>query len=94
MMFPKPARQKNEAVLARIRGKQCMVPGCSKPGVPAHYKAVGAGGPDCSCNVFPLCWLHHAEEHNIGKKTFRKKYGLPLPGDNLQESGCKECNNV
>ena len=27
-------------------------------------------------NEIPLCYKHHTEVHNIGRKTFEKKYNL------------------
>lgn len=80
MQFPKPVRQKDKKLIENIRGRACIVPGCRLPGVAAHYKTVGSGGPDSEQNCPPLCWIHHSEEHQIGKITFRKKYNLPIPG--------------
>jgi len=78
-LLKKPARIKDEAVLDKIRGKPCAVKDCNRPGVPAHFKTVGSGGPDSEENCPPLCYIHHSEEHTIGRITFRKKYNLPIP---------------
>ena len=41
-----------------------------------HATTRGAGGGDEK--AIPLCFFHHGEVHNIGRKTFEEKYKLDL----------------
>ena len=43
----------------------------------AHIKSRGAGGPDRQ-NLVPLCAAHHALQHDIGIRSFQKRYGVDL----------------
>jgi hypothetical protein len=62
---------------ATIRKLPCTVPGCSGyPSQPAHVVSRGAGGG--RFDQAPLCHGHHREQHQIGIKSFAKKYGLDL----------------
>ena len=60
-----------------FRHLDCLVSGCHLPTDPHHVKTRGAGGRDES-NLVPLCRVHHSECHQIGRKTFSKKYNLDL----------------
>ncbi len=73
MIWPKPARAVDEAVLARARARRCLA--CGRLGAdPAHVKSRGSGGGDFDWNVIPLCRVHHTEQHQIGFSTFARKY--------------------
>lgn len=50
----------------------CLSPKCYGPIDHHHIKTRGAGGKDSDCIL--LCRAHHSECHNIGRKTFYKKY--------------------
>lgn len=39
-----------------------------------HITTRGAGGGDEQSNIWPLCSAHHRERHQIGIRTFIKKY--------------------
>ena len=58
-----------------VRGQPCVVGLNCYGRVHAHHvKSKGAGGKDDQC--LSLCAKHHYEYHQIGKKTFAKKYNL------------------
>lgn len=61
--------------VAWIRGIGCVVCGLC-PAENHHVKSRGAGG-DYE-KIIPLCFTHHQEIHNSGRKTFEKKYDLDL----------------
>lgn len=60
--------------------RNCVI--CGKPNADlAHYEAVGRGFNRNKMNhydkhVLALCREHHNEQHNIGVKSFDKKYHL------------------
>ena len=49
------------------------------PSDPDHLRTRGAGGEF----VWPLCRAHHVERHQIGIRTFVKKYDLPVSFDGI-----------
>jgi hypothetical protein len=61
----------------RVRSFGCCIPGCRKTPIHTHHvKSVGAGGqPD---DLIPLCVFHHTEGHQIGWKTFERRYCIGL----------------
>ncbi len=73
MMFPKPVRKKDRALLNSYHSMYCVQ--CGRYGCdPAHIKSVGSGEDDEPWNVMPLCRIHHSEQHKIGWVTFATKY--------------------
>lgn len=61
--------------------KKCII--CGKPSEEHHVDAIGMGRDrrrvdDSDMEKWPLCREHHTEAHKLGKKTFAKKYHLPL----------------
>ena len=60
-----------------IRSLPCSVPGCEISPIHAHHvKTRGAGGT--AKDLVPLCYVHHAEWHTIGRYTFDRKRGTKL----------------
>lgn len=57
---------------------QCELPGCPNMVYksPHHIKSRGSGGNDDKNNLADLCYEHHHEVHQIGKKSFVLKYNL------------------
>lgn len=47
---------------------------CLPPTDAHHWKTRGSGGTDALNNLAPLCRVHHVEVHQIGVKTFFRKY--------------------
>lgn len=73
MLFPKPQRIKNRALLDSYHARRCII--CGRQGCdPCHLISVGSGGPDKSWNVFAACRVHHSEQHTIGINKFAEKY--------------------
>lgn len=67
--------------LEKIRQRPCLVCKRPPPSDPHHVKSRGAGGTDEMENLIPLCRRHHVEIHQIGRKTFVKKYSLNIHKD-------------
>lgn len=66
----------------RLRGCGCLVPGCRREPIHLHHERRGTGGgmgrkPGPQW-LLPLCWEHHAEGHQIGWRTWERRYGLNL----------------
>jgi hypothetical protein len=66
MLFPKPSRIVNEAVLEAVRQQKCCCCEAKQivqvgPSDPHHVTSVGAGGGDTEANVMPLCRVHHRQ---------------------------------
>lgn len=82
---PKPQRVRDPDYLDWIRTRPCLLfllpgGGCTwGDSDPAHVKSRGAGGGDDT--VVPLCRKHHREQHQLGVKSFERKYGLDLQGE-------------
>lgn len=48
---------------------------CGKKGVDIHHiKSRGSGGGDHIFNLIKLCHSHHREIHQLGVRTFARKY--------------------
>jgi len=65
--------------LAYVRAHPCVICGIDEC-VDAHHArstglSFGMKPPDFL--AFPLCRLHHGELHDIGHKTWAKRYGQP-----------------
>lgn len=71
---PKPARKKDDSLLAAVRGFRCAACGKEPPSDPAHVRSRGAGGPDEPWNLLPLCRNHHQEQHKRGWVTFSFRF--------------------
>ena len=55
----------------------CCVPGCRRLPIHTHHvRSKGAGGQ--IADLAPICWMHHAEWHQIGRLTWQRKYDLDL----------------
>lgn len=67
---------KSKKNLDFIKTLPCMVSDkkCVGPIDAHHWRTRGAGGLDELLNLAPLCRRHHTEVHQIGRKTFFKKY--------------------
>ena len=70
---------KSAANLKLCRSHKCII--CTELGTyqefpteADHLTTRGAGGGDEQENLWPLCTRHHAERHQIGIRTFVKKY--------------------
>ena len=75
MLLPKPGRIRNKKLLDEITNKGfCCISGESRPD-PAHIKTKGSGGDDIPENLVPLARRFHTEQHTIGWRRFREKYG-------------------
>ena len=84
MMWPKPTRKVDRALLDTYHDKPCVV--CGLPGSdPCHVKSVGAHGDDLPWNVMPACRRHHVEQHQYGWKTMAEDH--PAVAFWLQENG-------
>ena len=72
---PKPERLEDPALLELVRHQPCIIPDCGAvPCDPSHIRSRGAGGPDTSWNVVPMCRPHHTEWHAVGITKFISKY--------------------
>ena len=75
--------------LAKVRKMTCLVQQdgkhCNGRPVEAHHlTSVGCGvmgGKAGDDKVLPLCRLHHRTLHNIGEKTFWKRWGVDAEND-------------
>jgi hypothetical protein len=57
--------------------RPCMV--CRQiPSDPAHIVSYAVCREDREENMIPLCRLHHSEQHQMGIKSFVRKYKLPI----------------
>ena len=75
MNLQKPKTFRSEEYLAFIREQPCAVSG-KRPADPHH---TGRGGVALKCSdhlTVPLCRELHGECHQIGQKTFQKKYNV------------------
>ena len=52
----------------------CIVCGQKNKVAGHHLKSVGSGGDDIEENLIPLCFVHHAEVHQIALIKFCQKY--------------------
>jgi hypothetical protein len=84
----------DEAYRGWIRGLPCRIvsPACGGPTHPHHVKTRGAGGVDRQ-NLVPLCAWHHDLLHQIGRKTFAKRFGVDLAADAVAFDAIYEQSN-
>lgn len=70
----KRKRHKDPELLASVRVRRCCV--CGNPGYsdPSHVRSRGAGGPDTTWNVVPMCRIHHSIWHARGVNHFLFHY--------------------
>ena len=73
-MFPKISRLESQANLDLMRSYACHVCGVTPVDV-HHVRTKGAGGGDDLNNLISLCRVCHTKVHQMGVKTFWKKYG-------------------
>ena len=65
--------------------KRCLI--CGRKADLHHVDAIGMGynrqtKPQIGALVMPLCRVHHAEYHNIGRTAFEARYhAIPVPMD-------------
>lgn len=73
------AARRDPAYATWVRSGLCLIGDqCFGTGVDAcHVKSRGAGGDDRG-NLIPLCRSHHREQHQIGLRSFERKYGVDL----------------
>lgn len=65
------------AFVTWIKSLSCSVQGCRSRRIEApHVSSRGAGGT--YEDVVPLCSRHHRESHDVGIRTFERRYGLDL----------------
>ena len=79
MTDKKPDRVDCRPHLQWVRGFNCCVAksgGCNGKIQSHHCKTVGSGGGDNY--AVPLCATHHTEWHNLGRRTFDRKYNVNL----------------
>lgn len=67
---------------ARLRDCGCLVRGCRREPIHLHHERRSTGGgmgmkPGPEWQI-PLCWHHHAEGHQIGWRTWERRYDLDL----------------
>lgn len=76
MLYPKPtklSKVESDANYRLVKSLPCHV--CLKTPVDVHHiKTKGAGGDDRLSNLMSLCRICHTAFHQMGKKTFWKKY--------------------
>lgn len=72
-MVPKQKRKIDEEVLAKVRHEPCVICG-GHPVDACHIVSRGAGGPDESWNVIPLCRNHHQMQHKLGFVRMMEKF--------------------
>lgn len=84
MLFPKPQRVKDRALLDSYHTRRCII--CNRHGCdPCHIKSKGSGGTDEDFNLLPMCRLHHTESHSLGWDKFLVKY--PVAERHLESKG-------
>lgn len=80
MQYQKPtkiSKVEADANYRLVKSLPCEV--CAKTPVEAHHwKTRGAGGNDTLDNLHPLCMVCHRQFHQMGAKTFWKKYGKAI----------------
>lgn len=52
----------------------CIIRGCGRKATPNHIKTKGAGGANTEKNLRPLCAIHQTVRHQMGIKSFERKY--------------------
>lgn len=69
----------SEERVAWVKTLRCAVPGCASGRIDnAHAVSGGAARKADARHVLPLCFLHHRELHQLGARTFEKKYEISL----------------
>jgi len=78
MSDPVSQTVRDEAFLAFVRERPCVVCGDSAPSDPHHLDSgvMGSKGDDWTC--VPLCRRHHREYHDQGERWMRKQYSVDL----------------
>ena len=69
---------KDNDVLDYFRKRPCEVCNKPPPSDPCHIRSKGAGGKDEPENLMSLCREHHTSQHQMGLKSFVRKYNLPV----------------
>lgn len=73
---------KSRVHLEWVREQGCGISGCwCRPIHAHHHRSAATAGTGLKPGdewVVNLCWRHHAEGHQIGWKTFQRKYGVNL----------------
>jgi 5-methylcytosine-specific restriction endonuclease McrA len=79
-VFQKPAKISKieaDANYRLIKSLPCEV--CAKTPVDVHHvKTKGSGGGDELFNLMSLCRICHTRFHQMGKKTFFRKFGKAI----------------
>lgn len=74
--IPKFPPERSKEHLLHVRSLPCLI--CDKDSIPHHAKGAGMAIKGSDFLTVPLCWIHHAEVHQMGKKTFEKLYEVDL----------------
>ena len=77
----KPKRGHNKEYLKFVRSLPCTICQAQWLSEPHHIAKDGHGGMGTKCldeRTIPLCFTHHRQAHDMGKKTFREKYDLDI----------------
>ena len=78
----RPPERGNPAYRAWIRSLACVVAGCRQPPECCHYRtkrlARGRDHDGDTGNTFPACHAHHAEQHQVGIRSFQARHRLDL----------------
>ena len=77
---PKQPAFKSNAYLAHVRSFPCAV--CGRPDTEAHHIRFsfnsGTGMKPGDVWAVPLCSAHNREYHDIGARSFKKKYDVDI----------------
>lgn len=65
-----------------VRSHYCSVPGCQLMPIEVAHVRIGTGGgmalrPSDGCTL-SLCRDHHAQQHQIGERSFEKRHGFSM----------------
>lgn len=76
LAFPKPVRLKYADYLRFIRRQPCLFHHVASE---AHHAGPGGMGTKCGEHrTVPLCFRHHRQLHNHGRKWFEEKHQVNL----------------
>lgn len=77
---PKPTTWRSDKYLKWIRQQPCIVTQlCSGKSEAHHEDILKSGGTACKghdSTCLPLCRLHHAERHQMGRDTFFERWAI------------------
>ena len=73
-MLSKGRRVENKELCASYHNMPCVVCGSRREIVGHHIKSKGSGGDDSKENLIPVCFIHHAEVHQLGLTKLCSRY--------------------